>query len=70
MEKEDYEAHKEDYKDHNISSGCFVLIQDVYIKTLENKLEEALKSKHVGMLLRNEKPTAPINTDGNICREF
>jgi len=38
MTTEDYEAHKEDYKNHNISSGAFVLIQDVYIRILEEQL--------------------------------
>ena len=38
MTREDYEAHKEDYRYHNISSGSFVLIQDVYIKILEKRL--------------------------------
>ena len=35
MTREDYEAHKEDYKDHNVSAGAFVLIQDIYIAKLE-----------------------------------
>ena len=39
MTREDYEAHKEDYKDHNVSSGAFVLIQDVYISILEAQLK-------------------------------
>lgn len=39
MTSKDYEAHKEDYKDHNLSSCAFVLIQDVYIKILEVQLK-------------------------------
>lgn len=41
MSREDYEAHKEDYKDHNVSSGAFVLIQDVYIRILEAQFKDA-----------------------------
>ena len=39
MTREDYEIHKKDYKDRNISSGAFVLIQDVYISILEAQLK-------------------------------
>ena len=39
MTREDYEAHKEDYKDNNVSSSAFVLIQDVYIRILEEQLK-------------------------------
>ena len=35
MTREDYEEHKEDYEDHNVSDGAFILFQSVYIKTLE-----------------------------------
>ena len=40
MTREDYEIHKKDYKDRNISSGAFVLIQDVYISILEAQLKQ------------------------------
>lgn len=59
MTREDYEAHKEDYKDNNVSSSAFVLIQDVYIRILEEQLkaknerireiEEAIKPKSCGL---------------------
>lgn len=39
MTREDYKAHKEDYKDNNVSSSAFVLIQDVYIRILEAQLK-------------------------------
>ena len=39
MTREDYEAHKEDYKDNNVSSSAFVLIQDVYIRILEAQMK-------------------------------
>ena len=39
MTREDYEAHKEDYKDNNESSSAFVLIQDVYIRILEAQMK-------------------------------
>ena len=63
MTREDYEAHKEDYKDNNVSSSAFVLIQDVYIRILEEHLkanDESLKlamdlSEHMLIELKTER---------------
>lgn len=45
MKKEEYEAHKKDYKNNGISLGAYILIQDIYIVALESKLEELMKHK-------------------------
>ena len=40
MTREEYQEHKKDYENYQLSGGCFVLFQYQYISTLEAQLKK------------------------------
>ena len=65
MKKEEYEAHKKDYKNNGISLGAYILIQDMYIVALESKLEELMKHKTCEGCIHNKDGI--FKTQCDIC---